>query len=220
MEIANAVHWRYYSTDLAPEFWVLLDSLDEMARRWAGPINKPNIIRTLSGRYCSRLRDLHRMCEKSTDFPAGILEYTGGMGENEIGSQNESMNVMTSQANGNIVTGELATVPSAMQHDDSQSSHTLPRTASPEFGGEDNHIQLPQDLATHMDGPQSICLPVFTPSSHESPDELSAISRLLMDQKFVHLDRVISFEDMVFTTETMEGGPQSNWIDTSSIIDS
>jgi hypothetical protein len=187
-----------------------------MARRWAGPLNM-QVTRTLSGRYCSRLRELHRICEMSTDFPAGILEYTGGMGENDVGSPNECLSVMTSQANGHVTTGEPAAVPSAMQHDNLQSPSALPRTASPHSVAEINHIQLQQDLATHMDGPQAISLPVFTPSSHESPDELSAISRLLMDQNFVHLDRVISFEDMVFTTQTMEG---NNWMNASSTVDS
>jgi hypothetical protein len=50
---------------------------------------------------------------------------------------------------------------------------------------------------------------------HNSPDELSAISTVLMDQDFMQLDRVISFDDMMFTAQTIDdqGGPFSmnNW---------
>ncbi|KAF5711657.1 C6 transcription factor [Fusarium mundagurra] len=35
---ALLVHWKFYKTDLAPEFWVLVESLDDFAKRWVGPL--------------------------------------------------------------------------------------------------------------------------------------------------------------------------------------
>jgi hypothetical protein len=50
---------------------------------------------------------------------------------------------------------------------------------------------------------------------HNSPDELSAISTVLMDQDFMQLDRVISFDDMMFTAQTIDDQgaafPVDNW---------
>lgn len=63
-------------------------------------------------------------------------------------------------------------------------------------------------------------LPQISPTNagleQNSPDELSAISTVLMDQDFMQLDRVISFDDMMFTAQTIDdqGAPFSmnnNW---------
>jgi hypothetical protein len=39
----------------------------------------------------------------------------------------------------------------------------------------------------------------YIPRGDEAPDELSAISHLLLDQRFMEMDRIISFDDMMFT---------------------
>ncbi|KAJ0384404.1 hypothetical protein COL922a_008459 [Colletotrichum nupharicola] len=53
------VHWRYYDADLVPEFWLLVEGLEEMAKRWVGPILREKHALCLAGKYAAQLRDLH-----------------------------------------------------------------------------------------------------------------------------------------------------------------
>ncbi|KAI8292533.1 Tropolone cluster transcription factor tropK [Colletotrichum sp. SAR 10_98] len=44
------VHWRYYDADLVPEFWLLVEGLEEMAKRWVGPILREKHALCLAGK--------------------------------------------------------------------------------------------------------------------------------------------------------------------------
>lgn len=58
-------HWHAYTTPLAPEFWLLVQSLDKMAQRWKGKNSPSNNIRSASlfSRFAGRLRTIHARCE-------------------------------------------------------------------------------------------------------------------------------------------------------------
>ncbi|CCF41954.1 hypothetical protein CH063_12076, partial [Colletotrichum higginsianum] len=74
------VHWRYYDAELAPEFWILVDSMEEMARRWVGPVLREKNGRCLAGKYAAQLRELHRKCEADPRFNVDVLGYSSGIG--------------------------------------------------------------------------------------------------------------------------------------------
>ncbi|KAI6775244.1 hypothetical protein HG530_002002 [Fusarium avenaceum] len=196
---ALLVHWRYYKTELAPDFWVLVDSLDAFAKRWAGHFSKTKVQTCLAGKYSAQLRALHERCEANPDYSPDVVGYS--------------------------TDGFITTSPESPRYQDSNLQAVRPSDPAAELfqtsfeTGSQNH-QLPLDqVQTHLPSHQLNFLPQISPTNqgleHNSPDELSAISTVLMDQDFMQMDRVISFDDMMFTAQTIDdqGGPFSmnNW---------
>ncbi|KAM0236638.1 hypothetical protein ACHAP5_009274 [Fusarium lateritium] len=197
---ALLVHWRYYKTDLAPEFWVLVDSLDDFAKRWAGPLVKSKVQTCLAGKYSAQLRALHKRCAESPEYSPDVVGYstdgfiTRGSGHSP-NDQDTSLQVF--------------------RPNDPVSDLLDPSLAT---GAQNQQLPLDQ-VQAHIPNHQLNFLPQISPTNqgpeHHSPDELSAISTVLMDQDFMQMDRVISFDDMMFTAQTIDdqGGPfsMSNW---------
>ncbi|KAI8652544.1 Zn(2)-C6 fungal-type domain-containing protein [Fusarium keratoplasticum] len=177
------VHWRYYKTDLAPEFWQLVESLEEMAKRWVGPILKEKHKHSLAGKYSAQLRALHKKCEEHPDFSLDVLGYsTDGFPPADI------------EAN-----------PGNETPQDQDSTLSKPQETQP--------VHQPQQLDSNINNvPTTMPMgqlnsliqasPTNQNTEQHSPDELSAISTVLMDQGFMQLDRVISFDDMLFSAQT------------------
>ncbi|KAM0188835.1 hypothetical protein ACHAPA_000393 [Fusarium lateritium] len=194
---ALLVHWRYYKTELAPEFWVLVDSLDDFAKRWAGPLVKSKVQTCLAGKYSAQLRALHKRCAESPEYSPDVVGY--------------STDGFITQGSGYSPNDQDASL-QVFRPNDSVSDLLDPSLATGALN------QLDQ-MQTHIPNHQLNFLPQISPTNqgleHHSPDELSAISTVLMDQDFMQMDRVISFDDMMFTAQTIDdqGGPFSmnNW---------
>ncbi|KAI1025531.1 hypothetical protein LB503_006650 [Fusarium chuoi] len=193
---ALLVHWRFYKTDLAPEFWVLVESLDDFSKRWAGPLSRSKSSSSLPGKYSAQLRALHKKCAEDPDYSPDVVGYsTDGFVTQtpDYLREGQSDNQHSSQARAGVASTEL------------QNSFD---------SGSQRSILNPGPPGSHLS-----FLPQISPTNpgveHNSPDELSAISTVLMDQDFMQLDRVISFDDMMFTAQTIDdqGGPFSmnNW---------
>lgn len=63
----------------------------------------------------------------------------------------------------------------------------------------------PNEAASDLSGSNDahrLSMVAYTQGNPGSIDELAAISHMLMDQRFVDMDRVISFDDMMFTAQT------------------
>ncbi|KAF5988010.1 C6 transcription factor [Fusarium bulbicola] len=193
---ALLVHWRFYKTDLAPEFWVLVESLDDFSKRWTGPLSRSKSNSSLPGKYSAQLRAIHKKCAEDLDYSPDVVGYsTDGFVPQTPGylREGQSENQHSSQARAGAASGAL------------QNSFD---------SGSQRSILNPGPPGSHLS-----FLPQISPTNpgveHNSPDELSAISTVLMDQDFMQLDRVISFDDMMFTAQTIDdqGGPFSmnNW---------
>ncbi|KAM0214428.1 hypothetical protein ACHAPQ_007352 [Fusarium lateritium] len=195
--LTSLVHWRYYKTELAPEFWVLVDSLDDFAKRWAGPLVKSKVQTCLAGKYSAQLRALHKRCAESPEYSPDVVGY--------------STDGFITQGSGYSPNDQDASL-QVFRPNDSVSDLLDPSLATGALN------QLDQ-MQTHIPNHQLNFLPQISPTNqgleHHSPDELSAISTVLMDQDFMQMDRVISFDDMMFTAQTIDdqGGPFSmnNW---------
>ncbi|CAG7554975.1 unnamed protein product [Fusarium equiseti] len=166
---ALLVHWRYYKTTLAPEFWVLVESLDDFAKRWAGPVFKAKEKSSLAAKYSSQLRALFQRCTENPDYSPVVTH----------------------------VPDQAPQGTDTFRHNDQIEVSTIVQTP---FDMRPSNSQLP------FDPTQTGFLPQISPTNleHNSPDELSAISTVLMDQDFMQLDRVISFDDMMFTAQTID----------------
>lgn len=184
------VHWKYYQTELASEFWIFLSSLDELSVRWAGPILRTRASTSLAGRYCAQLRSLYEKSIADAKFRVDTLGYALDAFSGSVPTE---------------VTGQYASVGDCY----TRSTHGGPTT---------NNTGISPYQAIGTDG-----LTLATGVAHRSPsgfsafpipvgqspqDGLSAISAMLADQEFMQLDRIISFDESLFTTQNLHPGAQ------------
>ncbi|TEA18605.1 putative transcriptional regulatory protein [Colletotrichum sidae] len=213
------VHWRYYEADLIPEFWLLVEGLEEMAKRWVGPVLGEKRTYCLAGKYAAQLRELRHKCETDSHFAVDVLGYSSG-----ISGQGCSPSAQT-PGFGHQQGSALLSRPSARTAQpptQSPLTHTEPSVAQARqavFQSQPSPDQLRQGtIIGAMESP--LPLAGFTPRDSDAPDELSAISHMLMDQRFMEMDRVISFDDMMFTAQTASSGtgamPLNGWAHASS----
>ncbi|KAF4483699.1 Asperfuranone cluster transcription factor afoA [Colletotrichum fructicola Nara gc5] len=162
------VHWRRYDGGLSSSFWALIDSLEEMSRRWSGDFGSAGSDgSSLFSQFATRLRKLHDLCESNTYFRLALLEYA-----DEIINEDILAQAPTKQAD------------------------------------------KPSQIAGHIS--QSSVTPVMcdTSSVESTGDELSAISRVLMDEGFAEMDRIMSYDDIMFNTrlEDFDAGSSDMWL--------
>ena len=161
-----------------------------MARRWVGPVLGEKRRSSLAAWYSSRLRALHGKCEAHPEFAVDALGYsTDGFPDPTASGQS-----------GDDLGGS---------HEDAQGRGFAPAEAcETTMSG-----RTPQAFGSMADGAPELgrvarsdamqqMSPNYHPAEQNPPDELSAISTVLMDQDFMQLDRVISFDEMIFTAQT------------------
>ncbi|GJC84374.1 hypothetical protein ColLi_07212 [Colletotrichum liriopes] len=203
------VHWRYYDAELAHEFWILVESMEEMAKRWVGPILREKHAQCLAGKYAAQLRELHRKCEADPQFNVDVLGYSSSISGQ--GCSPAAQTPAFSHQQGNALFAQHSNrMPNGAQPD----NDSITIQAPPIFTNQQSSGQLRQSSVI---GPMGSPMPMtgFTPRDPDAPDELSAISHMLMDQRFMEMDRIISFDDMMFTAQTANNGnasmPVNGW---------
>ncbi|RMJ12491.1 hypothetical protein CDV36_007853 [Fusarium kuroshium] len=198
------VHSRYYSEVLVPEFWVLVRSLDNMSRRWAGVTRGdsgpfPN----LAGKYASHLRKIYERCQQDVTYTVRVLDYTENI--EQAMSYNERDESLSQDAR----TGDNSDGPRPVstsisgQKPGSMPSHPIaPQEHVPPL--REQNIST-ADTSTvggigMVDQPAHIDSMSFTADAQELPEDLLAISQALMDQRFAEMDRIITLDDSWFET--------------------
>ncbi|KAK1969242.1 hypothetical protein LY78DRAFT_630224 [Colletotrichum sublineola] len=210
------VHWRYYDAELAPEFWILIESMEEMARRWVGPVLREKHGQCLAGKYAAQLRELHRKCEADPQFNVDVLGYSSGIRSQECSPATQSPAFTHQQGNALFVQHSNRMAPTASSSPIPPNHTTAVSQARPPpiFTNQQTPGQLRQGSMAGIMG-SSLSMASFTPRETDAPDELSAISHMLMDQRFIEMDRIISFDDMMFTAQTANDGnpsmPVNGW---------
>ncbi|KAH7070999.1 fungal-specific transcription factor domain-containing protein [Paraphoma chrysanthemicola] len=88
---ALLAHWRYIANNqLPPEFWTLLQSLDEMSRRWNALAEQISNEMNLFASYSLSLRRLYERCNTHENYRIDLMGYTsdavhqGNGGESEL----------------------------------------------------------------------------------------------------------------------------------------
>ncbi|KAH8663281.1 fungal-specific transcription factor domain-containing protein [Ilyonectria robusta] len=180
------VHRRYYGSDLPRELWLLVESLDGMAKRWQGSTQPANGKgRSLAGIYADHLRELHRRCAADPNFSVDVLGYS------------------TIISNQNAVPARGGLTQQSQQRQDGEVEQQTPRTSfnkSNTLLGTQSHPA--NDEATEAIPPDRVAPMGYSTSNGSPNDELSAISYMLLDQSFMDMDRVISLDDMLFSINT------------------
>jgi hypothetical protein len=173
------VHWRYYNSELLPEFWSLVESLENMSRRWVGPGRHHLAESSLAGKYGRQLRQLHQRCVANPDFRIDVLGYSTSI---------------TNQGSDGPAEAGISTNHVPINYDDhahaQNSGQTMPR--NPVENLRYREVSLQRGGVHRPEGEGAV---------PETVDELSAISHMLMDQRFLEMDRIISFDEMVFEAQ-------------------
>ncbi|KAH7174923.1 uncharacterized protein B0J16DRAFT_274314 [Fusarium flagelliforme] len=180
------LYWRYCSTDaLSSEFWTLIQSLETMAKRWAGP-HQLGPQQNLASKYRSILIELYNRCIQDQSFSINPSAYTTEVKHSKAAVQPQSGTPRLQSQN---VGHSVAPRDNLMHQSDAQFIQpNVPANAL--FNG------ATTNLATG---------PTEQRSGSVGSGDLSIISQMLLDAEFVDMDRVISFDDGIFGTE-QEGG--------------
>lgn len=219
------LHWRYNSRSaLDPEFWSLVQSLDSMAARWAGPHDSSSQHSSIAAKYSRKLVELHGKCTSDGSFRISVLGYTA-----EIDHSSSYASTLASEQTRpeNAVAQEIL---QDKQHQNPQPRPVqLPNSTQAQkemvtdvnnnlqpqhqFQGQVmplNFTATPDSLASaELMGIEAMSRPnVYQRGSVGSvgSGELNAISQMLLGQQFMDMDRVISYDDGVFGTEYDGGG--------------
>ncbi|RSL49261.1 hypothetical protein CEP53_009216 [Fusarium sp. AF-6] len=198
------VHSRYYSEVLVPEFWVLVRSLENMSRRWAGVTGGdsgpfPN----LAGKYASHLRKIYERCQQDVTYTVRVLDYTENI--EQAMSYNERDESLSQDARTGDNSDDPRPVSTSIcgQKPGSMHSHpTAPQAHVPPLRQQNISTA---DTSTvggigMVDQPAHIDSISFTADAQELPEDLLAISQALMDQRFAEMDRIITLDDSWFET--------------------
>jgi hypothetical protein len=80
------VHWRIYGERLSPEFFVLIESLEEISGRWQGyRVHHPDQSQDLATKYSLMLKELHARCLNDESFGKDLLGYSEFVPNTNIG---------------------------------------------------------------------------------------------------------------------------------------
>lgn len=214
---ALLLYWQHSRDQeaVAPEFWMLTQSLDAMSTRWAGTQAAAEAgtgVRNLATKYSATLAQLHRQTAEDESFSISISAYTTEvMHLSESPSSNRpavspSISGTTAQAHNPNTGPHNQAIPAPNQEDalspqpgnsdsniPAQPMYPNPRVASLTPGA----FTLNMGISAHNNAVPNILRPDLTGDS----DDPMAMSQMLLDQQFTGLDRVISYSDGLFGSE-------------------
>lgn len=214
-----SVHWRYYETALVPEFWSMIDCLDDMASRWLGQlVHGPGKRSCLADIFANHLRDLHHKCNADPQYAIDILAYSTAISNRKAPSTSSANQGI--QAQPNHATQTPVRPPQQLRRrrrgSFQQPAHELQPWYTPIdvelSGSQPRGVNVthstdsfrtdrgPMEYGIAKDGLRAGLSPTDLASAGDVPtDELANISYMLLDQSFMDLDRVITLNDMVFS---------------------
>ncbi|KAG4270056.1 hypothetical protein FPRO04_11888 [Fusarium proliferatum] len=171
--------WRSHATEsLSSEFWVLIQNLETMAERWAGP-HQLGPKENLASKYQAVLVDLHTRCVREASFNINPSAYT------------------TEVKHSRSVSKLLNAAPRFQGHQTVR--HPAEENGGPSFTGNVSanayYPGMTSSIANDQEGQ----------SCSVGSGDLGMISQMLLDTEFIDMDRIISFDDGIFGTEHESG---------------
>ncbi|KAF5678587.1 C6 transcription factor [Fusarium denticulatum] len=172
--------WRCHATDaLSSEFWVLIQSLETMAERWAGP-HQLESKENLASKYQAVLVDLHTRCVQDVSFNINPSAYT------------------TEVKHYRSLPEHLDAAPRLQGYQSVR--HPARENGDPSFTGNVSGNTCYPDAT-----PSFVNAQAGQRSGSVGSGDLGVISQMLLDAEFIDMDRVISFDDGIFGTEHESG---------------
>ncbi|KAI8278809.1 hypothetical protein K4K56_012992 [Colletotrichum sp. SAR 10_98] len=213
------LRWKYdLGGELVPEFWSLVQILDEMAGRWAGPHSLEPARDNLAGKYSRKLTEMHSRCREDASYNINVLGYTTEIDHTSSKvppvfpqpARNGAANQTASnqRLNNARVDPNLlpATEPRQGMAPNADSIVVAQQFAPPVVNPNPNSGGIVVHPAMEMNGVETMTQSNVFHRSSVGSGELSNISQMLLDQQFVDMDRIISFDDGIFGTEYEGGG--------------
>ncbi|KAF4844046.1 putative transcriptional regulatory protein [Colletotrichum siamense] len=213
------LRWKYdLGGELVPEFWSLVQILDEMAGRWAGPHSLEPARDNLAGKYSRKLTEMHSRCREDASYNINVLGYTTEIdhtsskdppvfpqpARNGIINPNASnQRSNTARIDPNLLP---ATEPRQGMAPNTDSIVVAQQFAPPVVNPNPNSGGIVVHSGMEMNGVETMTQSNVFHRSSVGSGELSSISQMLLDQQFVDMDRIISFDDGIFGTEYEGGG--------------
>lgn len=222
------MHWRYYvETDPSPEFVHLVQSLETISSRWEGCLESEATPRLNFARKCANhLIFLRNKCTDDERFRVDVLGYINEVGSSAFGLQtNEQFPGDEQVAKGLGVTehGDLGNQDciQSSKHDMGRKNNRpilapiglrRPSTAYNQLPGSISSLETALDYPSTNDGAGTLLghneVPLMTENLFVA-DDLDSISQMFIDQHFLEMDRVITYDDGVFAPN-MEWWDQDN----------
>ncbi|BCS29667.1 fungal specific transcription factor domain-containing protein [Aspergillus puulaauensis] len=190
------VHSRFYGFDLDPQFWTLVECLREMSRRWTGPWTHGPAL-SLSTQFATRLQHLYERCVGDPKFPVGVV---GSINERDSATSNSPADASEASIRSSAGVHELSLHQPAASPKQftapSEPEHTFVRFAN--GASVASSVAPPvNSMIANWQSPPSMS-ETWVTSGSKGPDELANILSTLTDQRFMDMDRVITFNDCNF----------------------
>ncbi|KAH7143440.1 hypothetical protein EDB81DRAFT_651980 [Dactylonectria macrodidyma] len=190
------IHSRFYGTTLINEFWILVENLKEMSARWTNDFIAQR--QSLFGHFAIRLQRLYEHYQRDPNFQLDVSGYNEDSDWDQVFS-------LPSQHQREQSRGSLA--PDSHQQSGNKPSDVESQTEKVQ---ESLVPSVPQSATATEGGSRDWIQPL----NNVEEDELATISQILMDQRFMEMDRVISFDDMMFTSrpsQTLQTSLNHSW---------
>ncbi|KAF3343062.1 hypothetical protein VD0004_g432 [Verticillium dahliae] len=213
--------WRYTTReDLAPDFWCLVQSLEEMARRWVGPHGLDNGRVCLAAKYAQKLTESYHRCVSDEHFRISGLGYTNEIDHSVVrASRDVEGHSGRDQTNGANPMRQLA-VPTSHAAQGTSGFRPPPppppaAAAVPSPTGPGPFPGQPGMALGMAAGPGGMPTSAMAgsslggmvrPAPYHRGAEMGGIDQAFGNQQYVDMDRVISYDDGMFGTEYEGGG--------------
>ncbi|KAL4905641.1 hypothetical protein BDW74DRAFT_178009 [Aspergillus multicolor] len=215
------LHWKHSPSQgsVAPEFWVLIQSLDTMSTRHSGAQSQERS-NNLPAKYSSTLTHLHRQCSQEELFQLNIAGYTTEISHSEADDPQPPSSTLPREPhihdiNTSPLLSTQAVIPGRPPVLPSQRLAASPRQEYQRRSSNTIHSQAvfenqrlpsltPNAFSAMNIGMQSEANDAILQQSLDlsaGTDDGMSISHMLLDQQFTGLDRVISYSDGLFGSE-------------------
>ncbi|KAI3546675.1 hypothetical protein CABS01_06125 [Colletotrichum abscissum] len=209
------LRWRYdLGTELASEFWSLVQIVNDMATRWAGPHSLEPARDNLAGKYSRKLTEMHLRCRDDATFNVNVLGYTTEIDHTAAQEPPLSAHIRRNETGRHEGTttnrrnrrfADTQVEPAAGSLDTIVVAQPLPSNIPASFTNPTQSAML-LTPGLGVNGAEPMAQPSLYHRSSVGSGDLSNISQMLLDQQFMDMDRIISYDDGIFETEYDGGG--------------
>ncbi|PSN65475.1 hypothetical protein BS50DRAFT_556125 [Corynespora cassiicola Philippines] len=195
------IHWKYHGeSEPTEEFWSLVRSLEEIARRWTGFADPSQQRKTLAYRYAARLKELYGHCQKDPSFYINVVDFNKEIDHSPVvaGMRRPGEHVGHSRRE-SFPSSVTRWASSTANFQRPMSTRNLAVPPSPQ-ALVPSHVSLPSTVnhAVHVDD--------GVPNGMDAGD-FNTIPQMMFDQHFMsNMDRVIAFDDGSMFAATLEHG--------------
>lgn len=216
---ALLAHWRseYVGAEeeLRDEFWTLVRAEEEFSVRWSGSSSRGGpeggtSVLDMAGKYAAGLRELHARCLSDKGFRVNVAAYT-----TEIDYMTTTTTARARSSHGG---GQQQQQQHTRWEQQRQSDTEPPRHERALDGGYQPLGQMhmseqpgtsPTVSSATAAGPGMV--PPHGPDVMSMVDILGVSPQTLLDQEFMDLDRIISFDDGTMFAATLDGSGGGGW---------